>query len=375
MNILISGGGIAGLTTYIALTKQGHNVSIIEKRDSFTPNGSGLILAMNAMLMFKKLGLQEEVIAHSRELKGLRMTNEKGKSLSFTFLQSLKLKYKTQAVTIKRASLHKILENHIDFSKVRFSTQIRSIEASEQGKEVTFDDGSSQTYELIIIAEGLHSTTRALLLGANPYRFSGYTCWRAIVDVTFNHELIEMWGNQSRFGIVPLSETQTYIYLTYNAEQNDEKLKSLTARDIKELFSSYGGKAPNVLNAIDENTLFYHDDLIDYATLTFSKDGILFVGDSAHAMTPNMGQGATMGIEDGVILSELIQRYPNEYVKHYNSVRKQRVAKIHKLSYLIGKMAQVKNPILRNIIHLIMRLTPDDRMKKQVEDGLIKPIL
>lgn len=374
MKILISGGGIAGLCAYIALREDLHEVSLIEKRDNFSPRGAGIIFGMNVMLMLEKIGLADAVQKEAKELIAFRVSDRDEKTLSLASLESLKEKYKTQAIGIKRATLHKILEEKIDSSTVSFNRTIKTIKEVYGQKKVVFNDGFTEHYDLVIIAEGIHSETRELLLGDNPYRYSGYTCWRTIIDNNSGDELLEMWGDQKRLGIVPVNETQSYLFLVKNALPSDEKMSQMSISELKEEFSEFKGRAKEILDQIPESTSLIHNDLYDYSTIDFEKDRVVFIGDSAHAMTPNMGQGAAMGIEDAVILAQCIKSNPKNFKDVFIKKRFDRVKKIHKTSWIIGKMAHVKSPFLQRIRDILSKLTSSS-MVKQIDNGVIKPIL
>jgi 2-polyprenyl-6-methoxyphenol hydroxylase-like FAD-dependent oxidoreductase len=212
-NITIVGGGIAGLTTAIALNKAGFSTTIFEAAPEVKAVGAGLALAANAMKAFQKIGIAEDVIAEGRILPAFLLLDQQGKQLAKTNSEVLSKKYGVDNFTIHRADLHRVLLSKLDPTTVHSNKRIVDIVTQGEKTVLTFQDGSTHETEVLVAADGIHSPIRKKLLPESKERYAGYTCWRAIIDNTKLQitESSETWGNNGRFGIVPLSAQQNLL--------------------------------------------------------------------------------------------------------------------------------------------------------------------
>ncbi len=224
-NITIVGGGIAGLTTAIALNKAGFFTTIFEAAPEVKAVGAGLALAANAMKAFQKIGIAEDVIAEGRILPAFLLLDQQGKQLAKTNSEALSKKYGVDNFTIHRADLHRVLLSKLDPSTVHSNKRIVDIITQGEKTILTFQDGSTHETEVLVAADGIHSPIRKKLLPDSKERYAGYTCWRAIIDNTKLQitESSETWGSNGRFGIVPLAHNKIYWFACINAKRKTKR--------------------------------------------------------------------------------------------------------------------------------------------------------
>jgi len=377
MKILIVGAGIAGLTLANVLEKGNMSVDVIEKRDELIHQGSGIMLGLNAVMALDRVGLASDIEPIARKINTLRVTDEDEKIISQTKVSILSDKYKINTFAISREALHTMLIDKLKRTRLHLSTTILSMNYLGQKIAVHLSNDTIEHYDLVVGADGIHSRSRYMLLGRQPLRYSGYACWRFL----FEHDalesediLTEMWGKGKRLGIVPLGKKTGYCFATINTPQNNEKYASMTHEECKKLFSEFGGKAKWALDSLTDETNLLYDELRDQPDVYFGEEYCILIGDAAHAMTPNMGEGAAMAIEDAVLLGELLlSGKPNSVIfEKFVQKRKKKVKKVQTQSFKLGKIAQIDfgfGILMRNSF---VKLLPSSLMLKSLESTLIE---
>lgn len=371
MKIGIAGGGIAGLTTAIALQKVGLTASVYEAAPEIKPVGAGLGLAANAIQAFQKLGIAKAVMAEGRLLNAFSIKDEKGILITRTDSLAASEKYGADNFTIHRARLHQVLMSFLKPEDVH--TGKRCVDFKKEGNKIRlhFSDGSSGLVDYLIAADGIHSPVRQKLAPHSRVRYAGYTCWRSVIANPWPElkEASETWGSKGRFGIVPLAHNQLYWFACIKAKQNDPLLKQYTVEDVLRQFGSYHDPIPGILRSSKNEELLWND-IADLTPLSqYAFDNILLIGDAAHATTPNMGQGACQAIEDAVILADEIQKAPSlpEAFKAFERRRMERTHYVIQQSRRIGNIAQVQNKYIGTLRNRLMRLLPARAQEQQID--------
>lgn len=368
--ILIIGGGIAGLTTALALQKMNLDFIVFEAVPEIKAVGAGISLAGNAMRALKKLGVDEEVKRKGHLISSMIIEDDKGKRISIMDAEKLSHEYGLDNVAIHRADLHQVLLNTIDSTKI--ITGKKAIDFNEDdGITIFFDDGSKEQGSAAIIADGIHSGIRKKLLPEVSPRYSGYTCWRGVVENRWNiqHHAVETWGSKGRFGYVPIGNNKVYWFACKNAPIKDEMMSLFRISDLVDNFKSYTYPIPEMLRDTSDTDLIW-SDIVDLKPISqYAHNRILLLGDAAHATTPNLGQGACMAMEDALFVAEEINRQPENIVNAFKSFEQKRVPRAHYIvntSFRLGKLAQWENPVLTKFRNMLFRLIPDWVNKKQV---------
>lgn len=375
--ILISGGGIAGLTLMNFLSRSDdYEVSLLEKSPSLRTSGAGILLAINATKVLRQLGLDRAVINQGKIINAVEMTDQQGKLLGSINSRQLLQNTGLPTVAIHRHALHSLLSERLDQAAIRYGTTITQMEKIEQGYLVNFSQGEQQQFDLVVAADGVHSSLRHMLELPHRLRYSGYTCWRFIVEQPALAKLnsgIEMVAAGRRLGIFPIGESRIYCYVTLNASQGESKFKALSVDGMKSLLEPFKGEALKVVEALSDETQLIHGDLCDQQDIILKQPGLAFVGDASHATTPNMGQGAAMGIEDAYILSSALNEMQTieQALSHYEKQRAPRVKLIRDRSYTIGKMVQWESRLAITLRNGLMRMLPKGGLTKDQQKLLL----
>jgi 2-polyprenyl-6-methoxyphenol hydroxylase-like FAD-dependent oxidoreductase len=369
----IIGGGIAGLTTAIALNQIGLRVEIFEASPTLRPLGAGLALAANAIQAFERLGIADAIIAKGRQLDAFSILDESGKTVTRTDSQSISQRYGINNFAIHRTELHQVLIEQFLDANLPIHSEKKAIRIEQGPKDVTiyFEDGSKHHTDYLLVADGIHSSVRRQLLPNTAPRYAGYTCWRGVVhkpELTLT-EASETWGARGRVGIVPLTDDRIYWFACVNTSPQNHKMGLLTSRNLADHFRHYHAPIPTLLAGTpDENLLW--NDIIDLKPLKrFAFGRTLLLGDAAHATTPNMGQGACQAIEDAVVLAVELAKHnlPETAFKAFEQRRLPRTSTITTTSWRIGQVAQWSNPLLTTLRNGLFRSLPASVNERQLK--------
>lgn len=366
---IIIGAGIAGLSTAIALKNIGIEATVVEASETIRPVGAGLSLAANAIEALQHLNIADEVICKGRALKSFTLFDKKGKVIKRVNAQSASAT--SINFTIHRACLHEVLLSKINPDQVLTGKRSVGLSESALGYRVMMEDGSSIEGNYLIIAEGIHSPLRKVLAPEARVRYAGYTCWRGITSNASLKisETSETWGREGRFGIVPLANNQIYWFACKNAIEKNSMYRDYTLSMLADNFKDYHQPVVEIINSTRPEKLIW-DDICDIEPMQkFAFEKALFIGDAAHATTPNMGQGACMAIEDAVVLANCLSKESNVSKAFQNFERKRtgRTQQIVNDSWRLGKIAQLENGFFTSVRDTLFRLMPQRMYERQME--------
>ncbi|UYX54520.1 FAD-dependent monooxygenase [Bacillus thuringiensis] len=369
-NVIIIGGGIAGLCAAISLQKIGLNVKVYDKNIEPTVAGAGIIIAPNAMEALEPYGISKQIKKFGNESDGFNLVSEKGSILSKLTIPTCYPKM----YSIHRKNLHQLLLSELQKGTVEWGKECVKIEQNEENAlKILFQDGSEALGNILIAADGIHSVVRKQVIQSDGYRYAGYTCWRGVTpahNLSFKNDFIETWGTNGRFGIVPLPNNEVYWYALINAKARDRKYTAYTTADLYNHFKSYHSPIPDILNNASDVTMI-HRDIVDITPMKqFFEKRIVFIGDAAHALTPNLGQGACQAIEDAIILAECIKNnahYRQAFIE-YEQKRRDRIIKISNTAWKVGKMAQIESKPLTILRNQVMKRIPKWISEKQAHE-------
>lgn len=372
---LIVGAGIGGLTCAVALRRQGFHVEVVERAPTFAPVGAGITIQVNASAVLRALGINfSEHDACS--IGQVAMLDPQGRPLvqgdPGTGLPEF------PSLNIRRPDLHRVLAEACGDTPIHLGRPVRSVTPSGDRVEVSFEDGEPSSWDLVVGADGIHSAVRRSILDpeACTPRYSGQTCWRFVVEAPdlVPEITVERWSPGRRVGVVPLSRGGIYVYMVQSAPEGTIAPGSDALAEIRTRFADADGRLDALLDrAEDQAVRAHHGDLHDLPQQHFGRGRVVLIGDAAHAMTPNMGQGAAMAIEDAGALGLLAAQAPLEdLAERLASVRRDRVSQIHARSWQIGQMAHWEGTAKRWLRDLMLRSTPAWLVRRNIQ-GLYAP--
>jgi len=365
--IAIIGAGIGGLTTALAFKQKGFNVTVYESAAEIKPVGAGIGIANNAMQVFKKLNIHKKIENAGVKVSAMNITDHKLRSLSVIDLNEFEVKYGVCNISILRAVLQNILAEEIGFENIKLSKRLLKIEQTEKVK-LFFEDGSVETADFVIAADGIKSIVRNQLFDSSDIRDTNQICWRGVSKISlpkdYNNKAVEAWGNGKRFGFVQINSQDIYWYAVVN-----ESLVNQHENNLHDLFKDFHTDVLNIIENTSDDTVI-KNRIIDLKPIyKWYNKNVCLLGDAAHATTPNLGQGACQAIEDAYLLAELYQENkPIETVfEEYQKLRIKKEHEIVKSSWSIGKIAHLESGFLIYFRNLIMRCIPTSANNKQLK--------
>ena len=212
---------------------------------------------------------------------------------------------------IGRPALHQILVDGAREvgTKVRLGTTVTSLATVKDKVEVVFSDGSTGTYDLVVGADGVHSTVRRLVFPEAPSPWFTYqACWRYTMPRWPELQAMHLYyGPRNKAGLNPNAPGEMFLFLVTNIENNDRLPPGRECELLIDELRDFGGAAGRIRDEIVDNAA------VDYRPMEalmmpppWHRGRVLLIGDAAHTTTPHLGTGAGISIEDAVLLSEMI---------------------------------------------------------------------
>lgn len=360
MKAIIAGGGIGGLTAALALTRVGVEAEVFERAAELREVGAGIALAENALQVLDLLGLGAAVRAEGfAGIPGLLRTPS-GRTLAEVKPDATSAGI-TGAVVIHRSELLALLAGQVGLGRIHTGFELEGFEQAADGVTVRFGNGEAVKGDVLIGADGVRSRVSAQLFGTRKIRYAGYSAWRAVTEFAAAEKwgIGETWGRGCRFGIAPMSRGRVYWYATRNCPEGGQA----TAKDresLLRLFNGWHEPVEDVIRATPAEAIL-RNDLGDMDPLTHWTQGrVCLLGDAAHPMTPNLGQGACQAIEDAVVLAVCLKSAStvNEGLAAYQRRRIPRTREIVLGSRRVGQLGQWENGLLCRVRDTLMRITP-----------------
>ena len=212
MQILIVGGGIAGLSLARALEQRGAAADLVERQPVLPTGGAGLYLVGNATRALQQLGLLEDVAAKAVPIETQRLFDWRGKLLGTIQTQDV-WRECGPCLALPRNAMHAVLHAGLIRTNISLGKAVVDICQSPAGCEVTFNDGTAGTYDLVVGADGVNSAVRRITFPADAPRYLGTICWRTITRNTVGIDgWTTMLGNGRTLGAIPVGPTDIYVY-------------------------------------------------------------------------------------------------------------------------------------------------------------------
>lgn len=308
LRILIIGGGIGGLTSAIALRRKEFEVEVIERDPDWSVYGVGIIQQGNVVRAMTELGLIDDYISAGFGFDRVQVFIPTGQCVADIATPRL-VEGCPGNVGIGRRALHKVLGDRTKGAgaNVRLGLTVSTLDDDGTGVSVTFSDGSSGRYDLVIGADGLYSQTRDTIFPDAPKpEFTGQSVWRYNFRRTPDVIGLQAYEGQTGIGLVPLSDELMYMYVTTPEPGNPWYAKEDLASTMRSKIAGVPSPAIQALvgQITEDNEVVYKPLEWLFLEGAWHKGRVALLGDAVHATTPHLGQGAGMAIEDALVLAD-----------------------------------------------------------------------
>ena len=361
---LVIGGGIGGLAAAIGLRRAGWEVEVFEAAPEMREVGAGLSIWINALKAMDRLGLRH--LAPSAMPDGPSgFWTPAGELLSGMDAAEMRSRHGEMMAVVHRAELQAGMLDALGREHVRAGVRLVRFDQDPGGVTAIFGDGSEARGDVLIGADGIRSVVRSQLHGPEAPRYAGYTAWRAVVP--FAHDRLkagETIGRGARFGRVAMAGGRVYWFATQNAAEGGRSPDGEKA-ELLRVFAGWHAPIPQLIAAAPEESIL-RNDIHDRPPLAkWGAGRVTLLGDAAHPMTPNLGQGACQALEDAVALARALGESTDveAALARYEEIRRPRANRFVRQSRALGRVLQWRNPAavgLRDALfrHALPRLQP-----------------
>ena len=302
--ILIVGAGPGGLAVARALTAGGFAPHVVERESAWTGAGAGMFLPANAFRALRVLKLDDAVAARGFRIRTQRLLDQRGRVLVEIDLARLWGDV-GPCLGIARAQLHDVLRHGVP---VELGTAVRSLEQETGGPVLAgFTDSRRREYDLVIGADGIHSTVRRLIGDDRPPAPVGQRSWRFLTACPADVTAWTVWlGRRCSFLMVPLGNGLVYCYADATADPAaDETTDPRT--ELRWRFGAFGAPVATILDQLPDASEIHQSFIEEVAVPSWGRGSTVLIGDAAHGMSPNMAQGAALAFEDAVVLAACLR--------------------------------------------------------------------
>lgn len=341
--VVIVGAGIGGTAAAAALARAGWSVRLLEGAADFSEVGAGLSVSPNAAHVLRWLGLARPMLDRSRG-QGFGVRTRRGRWLVRMSHDDLAARFGYPILAMHRADLHRMLLDAAADADVRASHRVDAVRPDPAGGaqvDVTTAEGTHTEHaDLVVAADGVHSRLRSALYPGHPgATHAGYVTWRGIApaghwpELTADPIWTDSWGRGTRFGSALLADGRVFWYVSASgprgafAEDAEEQVAARVA----------GWHAPvdALLRAACGQGMLRGDVwYVGSPVPSFVAGPLVLLGDSAHAVTPDIGQGAGLAMEDAVELATALGAHRDvaAALAAYDARRRPRTQKLAALS-------------------------------------------
>jgi 2-polyprenyl-6-methoxyphenol hydroxylase-like FAD-dependent oxidoreductase len=333
-SILVVGGGIAGLTAAAALTGHGYQVDVVEREPSWPAVGAGLAIQANGMRVLRHLGLDDAAAEAGIVLQRWVFADQQASYLSETDLAQLWAPV-GPSIGIGRVRLQQVLVAGAGAANCRLGISITGLADDGRQVEVTFADGETRVYDLLVGADGIRSAVRGLAMGSVEPASGGQIAWRALAPMRLpGAPSVQFWlGDGLFFGLCSVGPAQTYGFGNVTHDRLRDPVAGRLTR-LRERFEDFGPTVQDFLEQLGSDEEI-HCSPIEWIELQRWHTGrVVLIGDAAHASSPFLGQGGSLAMEDAWVLAEELRAAPtvDDALEAYVERRRPRVSWVHQES-------------------------------------------
>ncbi|MFF2567036.1 FAD-dependent oxidoreductase [Streptomyces sp. NPDC058084] len=378
---VVVGAGVGGLTAAVALHRRGWQVTVCERASDPPVTGAGIGLAPNALRALRAIDVDVTRTTGSAVPLVMGVRRSDGRWLTRTSTADLAARYGTPPIAVPRPALTVALAAALPAEALRYGTAVTAVDDAAGRPVLRTETGPDLPADLVVAADGIHSPLRRAHFPAHPgLRYLGETAWRALVEAPDLRvqAMSETWGRGERFGVTPLSDGRFYLYATAavpaGAPAGDPRA------ELRRRFGSWHDPIPALLDRVGRLAVadvLRHDLYELAAPLPRLHHGrIAWLGDAAHAMAPNLGQGGCQAVEDAVVLAHLLPAGDGDddadavpaALAAYTAARRDRTDAVRVRARRVGRLGAVRHPLAAAARDLAVRATPDRLAVRGMDD-------
>lgn len=310
---LVVGGGIAGTATARELARRDFDVTLVEREDEWRALGHGITMTGPALRALDLMGLLDTALESGYGVTELELVNPAGEMIATLPLPRLLGPTRPGLMGMMRPALHRVLAEAAtnEGATAKTGTWPVSIELRSGGVDVEFNDGSAESFDLLVGADGVHSSVREKLHGKHEPTYAGQRVYRAQLprpeEVVAARQFV---GNpRAKAGFTPTGADSMYMFCNVGDPSPEWRGPDEWPDMLREMLEGFGGLVAEVREQITDQSIV-DCRLPEYLVVPapWHKGNSILVGDAAHTTTPHLAAGAAMGLEDAIALGEELDR-------------------------------------------------------------------
>ncbi|MFG3550835.1 FAD-dependent monooxygenase [Streptomyces sp. NPDC047725] len=360
---VVVGAGIGGVAAAIGLRRIGWEVTVVERAPVLADVGAGISLHANGIRALDALGVGEAVRAAARPQYTGGTRAPGGRWLARMDGAALERDLGTPIVGIPRALLHRALRAALPAECLVTGAEVTAVDRSDPGRvRIPLGDTVLEA-DLVVAADGVGSRLRAELFPRHPGpAYSGSTVLRAVTErpVRLATDFELTWGKGAEFGHIAFADGRAEWHAVLNSPPGVRHPDPLAV--LRRRFGAWHDPIPALLDATRPDDVLHHD-IHELATPlpAFAVGRVALLGDAAHAMTPNLGQGACQALEDAAVLAAALAAGPTvaSALARYDAERRPRSQSVARDARRAGRMGQqLAHPLAVALRNTALRLAP-----------------
>jgi 2-polyprenyl-6-methoxyphenol hydroxylase-like FAD-dependent oxidoreductase len=326
MRVAINGAGIAGPSLAYWLDRSGHEVVLIERAPQFRTGGYAVDFWGVGYTVAERMGILPEVRDHGYAFRELRIVDERGRNVGGFFTDGIVQSMKGRFTSVPRgdlaAAIYRTIENRVE---TLFGNSISAVDECATGVLLSFERGAAREFDLVIGADGLHSTVRELVFGPErqfekqlgyrvaSFEVEGYRPRDELVFVTYTTPgrqvgRVALRGDRTMFSFLFASER-----MTGPEPLNAKERKAV----LHQVFADAGWECPRILKVMDRVSDLYYDRVSQIRMDGWSKGRVLLIGDAAACVSLLAGEGAGLALAEAYVLAGELNRAGQDYEAAY----------------------------------------------------------
>ncbi|MFT8675674.1 MAG: FAD-dependent monooxygenase [Acetobacter sp.] len=351
----VVGAGMGGIAAAALMQRAGFDVVLYDQAPSFMRLGAGIQFGPNVMKILRRLDLEAplEAVSCLPDYWTSRNWND-GAVLANIPLNAERDRYKAAYITIHRGDLQQTMLNAVDPSRVRFGKQLTRFEDNGKTVRLDFADGTSDTVDMLVAADGINSRVREQIFGLDKDVYTGWVAHRAIIPGAAARaagaDLNAKWWSADRH------------IVCYYLDRNEDEFYLVTGEPDE--WTSASGQLPSTREALRKSFAGYHPMVQAYIDATdevtkwplktrsplshWHQGRVVLLGDACHPMKPHMAQGAAMAVEDAAVLTRCLAELGTADLERtfrtYFACRKDRATKVQSISNANTWLRQPEDP-------------------------------
>lgn len=349
--VLIAGGGLGGIATALALQQRGIDSVVFERADRLRDGGAGLHIWTNGMLALARLGVADQVARIAPAQSVCHFATSTGRVIGTYPVGDFVERYGQPTVAIGRSDLHAVLRNAVT-APIVTGAEVTGYTEHDGGVRLHFADGRTEEGDVLVGADGVRSAVRTRLLGPKPPDYTGYIAWRGHAAMGPDEfppgSFQALFGPGTRFTYYDIAPGVVHWMSVANgpAGGRDTGTPEQTLAMLKARHAGWTDPVQRILGATDPASILRGDVVDRKPDPVWGRGRITLLGDAAHAVSFNIGQGACLAIEDALVLAEHLAA-PGAGVtaalRAYEAERQQRTRPMQLLAHRIGAIGAWEN--------------------------------